>query len=193
MRNQIITTAPWILLFAGVALGQIPPSSSGDWPSRSVDCLSTPSGQLGEVSLILIACFEEAERQLNNVMEPGPPPNEGFDIALIKLHRQVTRKTATALRQGIRTLVREGSEEDREALKKFESDVVEAMVLEEAALTIRAMQVAPQDKGSKDKGKEVQDSIKKIIKEVIGKPLVPEWVGKAFEVIDELVMLFVKT
>jgi len=193
MRHRTLITCPWLLLFAGLALGQIPQDDSSDWRGHRVDCLSAPSDQLGQVSLILIACLEEAELRLNNVMEPGPPPGDEFDIALIKLHRQLSRKAATALRQGIRTLVREGSEEDRVALTKFESDVVEAMVLEEAGLTIRAVRAAPQDKGSKDKGKEVQDSIKKIIKEVLGKPLVPEWVGKAFEVIDELVMLFVKT
>jgi hypothetical protein len=152
-----------------------------------------PRDQLGRVSLILISCFEETELRLNNIMQPGPAPNREIDLALITLHKQVTQKTAMDLRQAIQVLVQQGTEENRKVLAQFEADIVQAMVLTEASLVVQALRVTPGDNESKDKGKEVQESIKKIIKELVDNKFTPSYIGKSFEIIDELVRLFVKT
>jgi hypothetical protein len=194
MRNNLLTGF-WFLIVAGAAFGQV-------LPSTALDCLISPSttattgvqtDQLGRVSLILISCFEETELRLNNIMQPGLPPNREIDVALIALHKQLTQKTSMDLRQSIEVLVQQGTEENRKKLAQFEADVVQAMVLTEASLAVRALRTTPGDNETKDKGKEVQESIKKIIKELVDNKFTPSYIGKSFEIIDELVRLFVKT
>ena len=194
MRCSMLTGF-WFLVFAGIALGQIPSGSALDCANAPSNSAGTgnPKDQLGRVSFLLFGCFEEIELQLNNIMQPGPAPNREIDIALIQLHKQVTEKTATDLRRAILVLVRGGSEENKATLAHFEADVLQSMTLIEASLINRALLAAPQEKGSQDKGKEVQESIKKIIKELVDNKFTPSYIGKSFEIIDELVRLFVKT
>src|SRR3954469_15931729 len=55
MRYRTILICPALLLVAGLVLGKDPQDDSAELRGHRIDCLSTPSDQLGHVSLILIA------------------------------------------------------------------------------------------------------------------------------------------
>jgi hypothetical protein len=178
---------------------QLSPAASDK--KGQVDCFSTPKGGLGNVSFILIACFEELELRLNALMASSvnPPPFDQFDLSLIDLHKRATEKVARALRGTIERVLRQGNADDRQQLATFETNILEGLVLDEATTVIALMRVADTQPdggnkgGEKDKGKELEDEIKKIIEETLKSRFIPEWVTNAFKIIDSIVKYLVKT
>ena len=160
-----------------------------------VDCLSKPSSYLGNASLTLVACFEEVELRLNDLMRSSvsSPPFEKFDLALIDLHKRATGRAVRGLKDTIQQLM-QGNEDERQLLVDFEFGITEGLLLEETAIIVGLMRVSggSGEGQEKDKGKEVQESIKKIIEKALDSVLGKQF-ASLFEVIDELVRLFVKT
>jgi hypothetical protein len=181
-----------VLSFGSTAFGAMPVA-----PDRkaTVDCLSKPSSYLGSASLTLIACFEEVELGLNDLMRSAvsQPPFDKFDLALIDLHKRATARAVRGLRDTIQQLV-QGNEVERQLLADFEFGITEGLLLEETGIIVGLMRVSggSGEGQEKDKGKEVQESIKKIIEKALDSVLGKQF-ASLFEVIDELVRLFVKT
>jgi hypothetical protein len=178
--------------FGSVALGAVPVDTER---RPTIDCLNTPRSDPGNPSFILLACFEEVELRLNAFMRSSvsPPPFDQFDLTLIALHRRATDRAVAGLRDLIQRLV-QGSENERQVLADFETGITEGLLLEEAAMVVGLMRASGEsgDGDAKDKGKEVQESIKKIIEKALDSVLGKQF-SSLFEVIDELVRLFVKT
>jgi hypothetical protein len=161
--TAVVFAAFW---FESVALGALPVDTER---RPAIDCLNMPRSDPGNPSFILLACFEEVELRLNAFMRSSvsPPPFDQFDLTLVALHRRATERAVQGLRDLIQRLV-QGNENERQ-------------VLAESG-----------DGDAKDKGKEVQESIKKIIEKALDTVLGKQF-SSLFEVIDELVRLFVKT
>lgn len=191
----------WALVADASQPGQLGPATTGG--IGQVDCLSPPRGSLGGVSFTLIACFEELELRLNALMEPtiSPPPFDQFDRSLIEVHKRATNKVVHILRGSIAEVLRQGTTADQHNLAVFESNISEGLVLDEVTVVIALMRVAETQPdggnkgGEKDKGKEVEDEIKKIIEETLDKAVIPlpDWVKNAFKIIDSIVKYLVKT
>src|SRR5262245_48777078 len=97
LLTAILFTVLW---FGSTAFGAMPAAADR---KPTVDCLSKPSGYLGSASLTLIACFEEVELRLNDLMRSAvsPPPFDKFDLALIDLHKRATARAVRGLRDTI--------------------------------------------------------------------------------------------
>lgn len=187
--TAVVFAAFW---FESVALGALPVDTER---RPAIDCLNMPRSDPGNPSFILLACFEEVELRLNAFMRSSvsPPPFDQFDLTLVALHRRATERAVQGLRDLIQRLV-QGNENERQVLADFETGITEGLLLEEAAMVVGLMRASGEsgDGDAKDKGKEVQESIKKIIEKALDTVLGKQF-SSLFEVIDELVRLFVKT